>query len=84
MDISKDKSARVYVGPSLPGGLLLQFTVLRGELPAHVADLMGKSPSLRHLIVPISRLSRARRDVSTNGSLLNLYAVKVRKEVRGE
>lgn len=84
MDIFKNRSARIYVGPSLPGGVLPQFTVFRGKLPAYVADLMGKSPSLRHLIVPVSRLSQARRDLSTNGNLLNLYAAKVRKEVRGE
>ena len=83
MDIS-NKPARVYVGPSLPGGVLPQFTVFQGELPVPIVDLMGKCPSLSLLIVPVSQLSQARKDVITKGSLLNLYASKIRKEARGE
>lgn len=81
MAISKNKAARVYVGPSLPKGVLTQFTVFRGEFPPHIAALMGKSESLKHLMVPVAKLSQARKEVMTSGSLLNLYASKVRKEI---
>lgn len=77
-------SRKIYVGPSLPGGTLPQFTVFKGELPDHVVALMGKCPSLRPLIVPVAKLGQARKDVSTSGSLLNVYAMKIRKEARGE
>ena len=77
-------SRKIYVGPSLPGGILPQFTVFKDEVPDHVVALMGKYPSLRPLIVPVAKLGQARKDVSTKGNLLNLYAAKVRKEVRGE
>lgn len=80
MDISS-RTARVYVGPSLKNGVLIQYTVFRGEFPPHVAALMEKSPSLKHLMVPTTRLSQARKEVATKGSLLNLYASKVRKEI---
>ena len=81
MDFSRSKTAMVYVGPSLPKGVLNQFTVFRGEFPPHIVTLMGKSESLKNLMVPVSKLSQARKEIMTKGSLLNLYASKVRKEI---
>ena len=73
----------VYVGPTLPNGLLGRFTVFgSSECLPHVRELMDKSPALRGLIVPISQLNQARKDVETQGNLLNLYAKDVLKEIK--
>lgn len=82
MDISKTK-ARIYVGPSLPKGVLARFTAFSDGVPPHVAELMEKSSALKGLLVPVARLSQARKDVETKGTLLNLYASKVRDEIKG-
>jgi len=44
---------------------------------------MERSISLKALMVPVSELSQARKEVSTGGSLLNLYASRVRQEIEG-
>ena len=65
--------ARVYVGQSLPG--LPRMTVFRGDgYPPHVAELIEKNEAVKGLIVPVSQLSEAVRDVKTKGNILNTYA----------
>ena len=65
--------ARVYVGQSLPG--LPRMTVFRGDgYPHHVAELIKNNEAVKGLIVPVSQLSEAVRDVKTKGNILNTYA----------
>ena len=65
--------ARVYVGQSLPG--LPRMTVFRGDgYPPHVAELIKNNEAVKGLIVPVSQLSEAVRDVKTKGNILNTYA----------
>lgn len=72
----------VYVGPTLPNGLLARFTVFSGgEFVPHVKELADKSPALRGLIVPVSQLNQARKDVTTQGHILHLHAKNVLKEI---
>ena len=72
----------VYVGPTLPNGLLARFTVFSGgDYLPHIKELREKSPAFRGLFVPVSRLSQAKKDVETQGHILNLYARNVLKEI---
>ena len=65
----------VYVGPTLPGGVLQHLTVFRGNgYPAHVAEMIESKPALRGLIVPVSQLPEALKAVKTKGHILNTYA----------
>lgn len=49
--------ALIYVGPSLPGGVLHKNAVYRaGELPAHVKQLAEGNADLAALFVPASKL----------------------------
>lgn len=65
----------VYVGPTLPGGVLQHLTVFRGNgYPAHVAEMIDSKPALRGLIVPVSQLPEALKAVKTKGHILNTYA----------
>lgn len=71
----------IYIGPSLPNGLLARFTVFNGDYPLHIKELRERSAALRGLFVPVSRLSQAKKDVETQGNILNLYAKNVLKEI---
>lgn len=69
----KKSETKVYIGKSLRG--LPQYTVFAGgELPPHIAEMAAKNEAIKGLIVPISRLSEARKDVKIQGNLLNHYA----------
>ena len=70
--------ARVYVGQSLPG--LPRMTVFRGDgYPPDVAELSEKNKAVKGLIVPVSQLSEAVRDVKTKGNILHTYALKLER-----
>ena len=65
----------VYVGPTLPGGVLQHLTVFRGNgYPAHVAEIVENSQAVRGLIVPVSQLADALKAVQTKGHILNTFA----------
>lgn len=87
MATSKKKSKAkvepmVYVGPTLPNGILARFTVFKGgEFLPHIKELIDRHSSVRGLIVPISQLAQAKKDVETQGHILNLYAKNVFKEI---
>lgn len=70
----------VYIGRSFPG--LPQYTVFRGgELPGHVAGMVAENENIAGLIVPVSGLQEARKNMQQKGHILNLYARKLaRKE----
>lgn len=74
---------RIYVGPSLPKAKLPQFAVFANGYPQYVEDLMDKCPSLKTLIVPTSKVQKARRDLTVKGTLLNSMAAKVLSEYQG-
>ena len=74
--------SRVYVGPSIPG-ILPRFAVFSGGLPLRIEKLAQASQALRGLIVPAERLAQARLDIAKKGTLLNLYAERVARELKG-
>lgn len=51
---------RIYIGPSLPEGGLMQFTAFKGALPANVREQIKKHPEINRLLVPASDLAAAR------------------------
>lgn len=48
---------RIYLGPNLPGGRLLQSTVFQGDVPKYLLPLLDGSPDVAALIVPVSDMS---------------------------
>jgi hypothetical protein len=49
--------ARIYLGPNLPGGRLLQSTVFSEEIPFHLKALLDEQPDVATLIVPIDEMA---------------------------
>lgn len=72
----------IYIGPSLKGGILKQYTVFRdGVVPQHVASLFERNDALRGLVVMLDDLQEARTAMLKKGNILNLYASRVKKEI---
>lgn len=64
----------VYVGPTLPGGLLNKNTVFFGsfdEVTTCLADLIHKQPAVKRLLVPVSQLSVAKKSIRIGTNILS-------------
>ncbi|WGV57790.1 hypothetical protein QIH01_20175 [Brevibacillus brevis] len=59
----------IYVGPNIPGGLLMQYTVFLGGVPEHLTDLFEKQPAIRQLIVPVNDLAAVQERMRKPGTL---------------
>ena len=71
--------ATIYIGRSLPG--LPQYTVFeKGQLPAHVTEMIKTNSAISLLIVPVEGLQVARRNMKKLGHVLNSYAKRLVKE----
>lgn len=66
----------VYIGPSLPSGMLKQNRVMIGtdaEIRKELAEAIGKFPLIEKLIVPVAELAEAKNRARTGGNVLNKY-----------
>lgn len=71
--------ATIYIGRSKPG--LSSFTIFKGgQLPPHVAKLADEDKSVAGLIVPVSGLQEARKNMQIKGHILNVYLTQQKKE----
>lgn len=70
---AKKTEAVVYIGRSITG-LPCSTVFLDGRLPAHVAEMVAKNEHLAALIVPISLLQEARKQVLEKGNILHFHA----------
>lgn len=76
------RESTVYIGKSLP--VLSQYTIFKGgKLPAYVEELAAKDTTIAGLIVPVSQLQEARKNMHVKGHILNYYINKqtINKEV---
>ena len=72
----KNTESTVYIGRSIPG--LTTYTVFAGGvLPPHVEKMIAEKAEIKQLIVPVSRLAQARRDINVHGNVLNHFAEKI-------
>lgn len=58
----------IYVGPSLPNGLLTQYALFLGGTPEYLTDFLEKHEAVRELIVPVSELSSVQQAIATRGT----------------
>ncbi|QWU15679.1 hypothetical protein SAMN04487895_12724 [Paenibacillus sophorae] len=59
---------RIYLGPNLPGGRLMQSTVFRGGIPAYLADTLAAQPEINDLIVPVDEMSGVQARIVQKGT----------------
>lgn len=75
----------VYIGPTLPNGILKQYTVFRnGMVPRHIQSLYDGNDALRGLVVPVGDMTYAMASMKRRGTLLNLFSKRVLNEIKGE
>lgn len=74
---AKKTENTVYIGKSING--LPQYTIFKnGELPPHIEAMADDT--IKGLIVPVSELQEARKNVHKKGHILNFYLNKQNKK----
>ncbi len=66
----------VYVGPSLPRGLLKQnsiFVGTREEVEKSLEEVISKYPMAGKMLVPVSKLAEAKVKIASKGNILYKY-----------
>jgi hypothetical protein len=53
---SNHQEALIYVGPSLPNGLLTKYTTFSNGIPDHLKLHFEKCPAFKRLFIPVSQL----------------------------
>ncbi len=75
----------VYIGPSVPNGSLTRNSIFSGELEKieeHLTDVLARFPKVKSLIVPISQLAAASKEIERTGNALNRYREELVAEFR--
>lgn len=72
----------IYCGPTLPGGLLQQYTVYKGGIPGHLKDATDKCPAIKALFVPHTKLQAVVVAIRSPGSLENLRYKEIQKIIQ--
>jgi hypothetical protein len=58
----------IYIGPSLPHGVLAQHTVFRDGVPKYLDEVRQKYPQVDTLIVPVAQLLKAQAELQRKGT----------------
>jgi len=75
----------IYCGPNLPGGILPQYTVFKGEgLPIYVQEIAKKYPAIEKAIVPIERFSDFMVKLNDKTSVEFSFIKELTKQLKGE
>lgn len=77
----------VYIGPSVPNGSLARNSIFSGEIgkiEKHLSSVLEKYPKVKNLIVPISQLAAASKEIEKTGNALYRYYEELVAEFRKE
>lgn len=73
---------KIYCGPNIPGGLLMQYTIFKGE-PEYLNGLFEKCNAIKQLMVPVPELNVTRKNIETMGTYENTLFNDVIEFIKG-
>ena len=73
----------IYCGPTMPRGLLAQYTVYRGGLPGHLDKHLEACPAIKRLFVPTNKLNETMQAIEKQGSAENVWFKQVLEYFKG-
>lgn len=74
---------RMYIGPSIPG-IVKYGTVFIGDLPEELTKKAAEVGSINNLLIPIDRITAAKKALSEPGSVENVSFGRVENYLKGE
>lgn len=80
---SDKKEPIIYVGPTLPAGLLSRYTIFRnGQCSPHIKQEFEKCHAVSRLMVPVSKLAEVERKLSDKTSSYAGWFAEIKKHYR--
>lgn len=76
----EEKKTCVYCGPSVRG-VVRQYTVYAGEIPAVLKEFISKHPLAKGLLVPVERFAQTRQRLETPGTTEAILYRKIQSEL---
>lgn len=76
------EDAKIYLGPTLKG--VISGTVFGGGLPQMLQEAIKDVPAIAELVVPLSGLVEASRELTNKNSALNKFYDMAEKYRKGE
>ena len=73
----------MYIGPTLRG-VAKSGAVFSGGIPKKLEKLAAKKPIIKNLIVPISGIVQAKKDVDTEGTGFRRFLKQILENLRKE
>ncbi len=64
-------TSQIYLGPTIPGSLLIRYTVFRGELHKSIVELADNVPAVKRLIVDTKEMANVENQI---GDKTTVYA----------
>ena len=74
---------RMYIGPTIPG-VVKNSTVFIGDLPKAITGLAEEVPSINNLVIPIDRITEAKKALSQQGSVEDVSYDRITAYLKGE
>jgi hypothetical protein len=74
----------IYIGESLPGGSLQQFSIYKNGLPPVLEAHIEKCPAIREMLVPVSKLAETRANLPVQGSREHTLNTQIQSYIRGD
>ena len=71
---------RVYCGPTVRG-VVKQYTVFAGDIPAALNDFIEQHPAAKALLVPVERFAQTRKQMETAGTAEAILYHKIKSEL---
>lgn len=74
---------RMYIGPAIPG-VVKNSTIFIGDLPERLTEIAKEIPSINNLVIPIDRITEAKRALSDPGSVEDVSYCRIVDYLKGE
>ena len=74
---------KMYIGPTIPG-VVKNSTVFIGDLPKALTGLAQKVPGINNLVIPIDRITAAKKALSQQGSVEDVSYCRIIAYLKGE
>ncbi|KZL88712.1 hypothetical protein [Clostridium magnum] len=73
----------IYCGPSLPNGVLQQYSMFKNGLPEYLNDQFKACPAIKELFVSTTKLNATRQNMEIQGTRENTLLKKIMEYTRG-
>lgn len=73
----------IYCGPSIAKLGLVHATVYLGGYPKHIEKHQVKCPAIKHMFVPVERLSETLEAIQTAGAAPNIWVNEILSYAKG-